>query len=265
MSFKIEILPGAKDTYTYLVGDHDLGLAMVVDPGEGELVSRALRERDFYLALVLNTHHHPDHTGGNEKLQHEFGAPVIGPFKEKGLISCLSRSVDGGDVVTFSTLRGQVLATYGHTDGHVAYYFPQIKALFSGDALFSLGCGRLVEGNTNQMWESLKSLRTLPDDTQIYFGHEYSEENAKFALAIDKNNAALKTRAAEIAALRKAGKPTAPTLLGVEKQCNPFLRTDQAEFRKILAAAHVAPEDADPAAVFGKLRTAKDHFGQQKI
>jgi hydroxyacylglutathione hydrolase len=265
MSFIIETLPAFTDNYIYLVSDRDLGLAMVVDPGDGEVVMRALKERELYLALILNTHHHPDATGGNDKLQQEFGAPVIGPLKEKGLIGGISRAVDHGDVVTFSTLRGQVLAAYGHTDGHVAYYFPQIKALFSGDSLFSLGCGRLVEGNTAQMWESLKLLRALSDDTQVYFGHENSEGNAKFALAIDKDNEALKARAAEIAALRKQGKPTAPTLLGVEKRCNPFLRTDQSDLRKALAAARIAPEDADPAAVFGKLRSAKDHFGQQKI
>jgi hydroxyacylglutathione hydrolase len=115
------------------------------------------------------------------------------------------------------------------------------------------------------MWESLKLLSGLPDDTQIYCGHEYGENNAKFATTIDKNNEELKVRAAEIAALRREGKPTVPTLMGIEKRCNPFLRTDQADLRKALAKAGVAPEDADPAAVFGKLRSAKDHFGQQKL
>ena len=145
MSFKIETLPALKDNYIFLISDHDLGLATVVDPGDGKLVSRALKERELYLALILNTHHHPDHTGGNLALQEEFGAPVIGPMKEKGLIPGISRAVEGNDIVTFSTLRGQVLATYGHTDGHVSYYFPQIKALFSGDKIYHFGCARLVE------------------------------------------------------------------------------------------------------------------------
>jgi hydroxyacylglutathione hydrolase len=265
MSFTIETLSALTDNYIFLISDHDLGLAMVVDPGDGEVVMRALKERELYLALILNTHHHKDHIGGNEKLQQEFGAPIIGPVKEKGLIPGISRAVTHGDVVTFSTLRGEVLATYGHTDGHISYYFPQIKALFCGDTLFPLGCGRLDEGNTAQMWESLELLSALPDDTQIYCGHERGETNAQFALIVDKNNEELKRRAAEIASLRKKGKPTVPTLLGVEKRCNPFLRTGQSDFRKVLAKAGVAPEDADAAAVFGKLRSAKDHFGQQKI
>jgi hydroxyacylglutathione hydrolase len=265
MSFKIETLQALGENYIFLISDRDLGLATVVDPGDGKLVSRALKERELYLALILNTHHHPDHVGGNLALQEEFGAPVIGPMKEKGLIPGISRAVDDGDVVTFSTLRGQVLATYGHTDGHISYYFPQLKALFSGDTLFPFACGRLDEGNTEQMWKSLKTLRALPDDTQIYYGHERSETSAKFALTIDKDNEALKARAAEIAALRKQGKPPMPMLLGAEKKCNPFLRTDQPDFRKVLAKARIAPEDADPEAVFGLLRSAKDHFGQQKL
>jgi hydroxyacylglutathione hydrolase len=265
MSFKIELLPVLTDNYVFLVTDQDLGLAMVVDPGDGEAVLRELKRRDLYPALILNTHHHPDHIGGNDKLQQEYGAPVIGPAKEKGFITGISRAVMHGDVVTFSTLRGEVLNTPGHTDGSVSYYFPQLKALFCGDTLFTLGCGRLIEGNPQQMWESLKLITALPEDTLIYSGHEYGEANAKFALAVDKGNPDLTARTAEIAALRKAGKPTVPTLLGSEKRCNPFLRTDNPDFRKALAVGKVAPEDADPAAVFGKLRSAKDHFGQKGL
>jgi len=265
MSFKIELLPAFADNYIFLVSDADLGLAMVVDPGDGDVVLRALKERDLHLSLILNTHHHADHTGGNDKLQREYGAPIIGPAKEKARISGLSRAVAHGDTVTFSTLRGEVLATHGHTAGHVSYYFPSLKALFCGDALFSLGCGRLFEGSPVEMWESLKMLRTLPDDTQVYCAHEYSENNAKFALAIDKNNAALKIRAAEIAALRAAGKPTIPALLGNEKLGNPFLRADNIDLRKALAKAGLAAEDADAAAVFGTMRSAKDRFGGQKL
>lgn len=140
-----------------------------------------------------------------------------------------------------------------------------MKALFCGDTLFSLGCGRLFEGTPNEMWDSLKLLRALSDDTLVYCAHEYSESNAQFALAIDKNNPALKARADEITALRRAGKPTIPALLGNEKICNPFLRADQADLRRALAKGHIAPEDADAAAVFGMMRSAKDHFGKQGL
>lgn len=263
MSFTIEILPALKDNYIFLVSDHALGLAMVVDPGDGEVVSRALKEREMYLALILNTHHHADHVGGNKRLQEEFGAPVIGPSKEKGQIPGISRGVSNGDVITFSTLRGEVIDTFGHTEGHVSYYFPQLKSLFCGDALFPLSCGRLIEGNVSQMWDTLKRLSVLPDETLLYCGHEYAETNAKFALALEKDNGTLKARAAEIAALRKKGLPSVPTELGVEKRTSPFFRTDEPDFRKTLAKEHIAPEDAAAAAVFATLRTMKDHFGQK--
>jgi hydroxyacylglutathione hydrolase len=264
MSFKIELLPAFADNYIFLVSDSDLGLAMVVDPGDGDVVLKALKERDLHLSLILNTHHHADHVGGNDKLQREYGAPIIGPAKEKARITGMSRAVAHGDTITFSTLRAEVFATHGHTAGHISYYFPQLKALFCGDTLFSLGCGRLFEGTPVEMWDSLKMLRTLPDDTQVYCAHEYSESNAKFALAIDKNNEALKARAAEIATLRREGKPTIPALLGSEKLANPFLRVDQTDLRKALAKAGLVAEDADPAAVFGTIRSAKDRFGAVK-
>ena len=265
MSFAVELLPAFADNYIFLVSDRDLGLAMVVDPGDGDVVLRALKERDLHLSLILNTHHHNDHTGGNDKLQREYGAPIIGPAKERARIAGMSRTVAHGDVVTFSTLRAEVLSTNGHTAGHISFYFPQIKALFCGDTLFSLGCGRLFEGTPSEMWESLKLIRALPDDTQVFCAHEYSESNAKFAIAIDKNNETLKARAAQIATLRKEGKPTIPALLGNEKLSNPFLRVDQADLRRALARAGLAAEDADAAAVFGMIRSAKDHFGSQKL
>ena len=266
MSFVVELIPAFADNYIFLISDRDLGLAMVVDPGDGDAVIRALKQRDLYLSLILNTHHHSDHTGGNDKLQHEYGAPIIGPAQEKNRIAGLSRSVAHGDVVTFSTLRGEVLGTPGHTAGHVSYYFPQIKALFCGDVLFSLGCGRLFEGTPVQMWDSLKLLRALSDDTQIYCAHEYSENNAKFALAIDKGNEALKARAAEITALRRDRKPTIPAILGNEKLCNPFLRADRDDLRHSLARGGLAvSQDADPAAVFGLIRSAKDRFGGESL
>jgi len=263
MSFNIDILPAFTDNYIYLVGDSDLGLAMAVDPGDADVVLSALKERDLHLSLILNTHHHKDHIGGNARLAREYGAPIIGPTKEKSRIENMARGVEKGDVVTFSTLRGQVIETHGHTSGHIAFYFAQIKALFCGDTLFSLGCGRLFEGTAAQLWASLVALRELPDDTLIYCGHEYTEANAKFALAVDKNNPALKARVDQAAELRRAGKPTLPARLGDEKKTNPFLRADEPAFQQALAKSGFSVHDADPAAIFGTLRAAKDRFNTE--
>jgi hydroxyacylglutathione hydrolase len=265
MSFTVDILPAFADNYIYLVGDRDIGLAMVVDPGDPDVVLRALEKKDLHLSLILNTHHHKDHVGGNAKLQKEYGAPVIGPAKERGRIEDLARGVGSGDTVTFSTLRGQVIETHGHTSGHIAFYFPQIRALFCGDTLFSLGCGRLFEGTAAEMWASLTALRALPDDTFVYCGHEYTEANAKFALALDGENPALKKCAQDAAALRKKGQPTLPAVLGMEKLANPFLRADEPEFQKVLAKKRLGGTDADPAAIFGALRAAKDRFNTQAM
>jgi hydroxyacylglutathione hydrolase len=156
-----------------------------------------------------------------------------------------------------------VLETHGHTSGHIAFYFPQIKALFCGDTLFSLGCGRLFEGTAAQLWQSLIILRDLPDDTLIYCGHEYTEANAKFALLVDKNNSALKARADEAAGLRHKGQPTLPARLGDEKLANPFLRADSPDFLQALAKNGFPVQGTDPAAIFGSLRAAKDRFNSE--
>ncbi|MGE4350630.1 MAG: hydroxyacylglutathione hydrolase [Bdellovibrionales bacterium] len=260
MGFSIDLLPASADNYIYLVSDVALGLAMVVDPGDADVVRRELQKKDLHLALILNTHHHTDHTGGNLKLQRDYGAPIIGPAKEAHKIEGLSRGVDDGDCVTFSDLHGQVIETPGHTEGSLSFYFPELNVVFSGDTLFSLGCGRLFEGNAAQMWASLTKLRALPDDTQVYCGHEYTERNAAFAVMLDKANEALKARVAEITKLRKKGEPTLPVSLATEKATNPFLRVDQPDFQKMLEK-NGFPIDADPAAIFGALRAAKDRFG----
>ena len=265
MAFTVEILPAFTDNYIFLVSDADLGLAMVVDPGDGNVVLKHLKARDLHLALILNTHHHKDHIGGNDKLVQEYGAPIIGPAAEMPRIGNMSRGVRNGDVITFSTWHGKVIETHGHTSGHISFYFPEMKALFCGDTIFSLGCGRLFEGTAAEMWASLTALRALPDETLIYCAHEYTESNAKFALAVDKNNEALKTRVAEVTSLRKQSKFTIPSLLSVEKATNPFLRADDKDFQKALGKIGLAAQGTDPAAVFGALRTAKDRFGGQGL
>lgn len=260
MSYQIHLLPAFTDNYIPLIADMDLGLAMVVDPGDPVVVERALKEYNLSLTLILNTHHHNDHIGGNQKLAHDHGAPIIAPVKEKGRIKDITRGVSHGDVVKFSTLRGEVIETHGHTTGHISYYFPELKALFCGDTLFSLGCGRLFEGTAPEMWESLKRIRNLPDDTLVYCAHEYTLANARFATKVDPDNQALKTRIAEVEGLRRNKTPSIPAILGVEKAANPFLRVDDPVFMKRLEKMGLAATGTDPAAVFGGLRAAKDKF-----
>lgn len=260
MTFSIDLLPSGADNYISVVSDTALGLAMAVDPGDADVVLRFLRKKDLHLALILNTHHHHDHTGGNLKLQHDYGAPIIGPSKEETRIEGVSRAVDDGDMVTFSDLKGRVIETPGHTAGHTSFYFPALKALFSGDCLFSLGCGRLFEGTPADMWHSLLKLRALPDDTLLYAGHEYTERNSQFALMLDKDNADLKIRAHDVAELRRKGLPTLPSKLSEEKRLNPFLRIDDPAFQKRLVKTGIPTDGADPAAIFGALRSAKDRF-----
>ncbi|MDD3287412.1 MAG: hydroxyacylglutathione hydrolase [Alphaproteobacteria bacterium] len=260
MGFSIDILPALADNYIYMVSDSDLGLAMAVDPGDADVVRRFLQKKDLHLALILNTHHHSDHINGNEKLQKEYGSPIVGPDKEKHHINGMTRGLSQGDVVTFSDLRGEVIETPGHTSGHISFYFPSLKALFCGDTLFSLGCGRMFEGNAVQLWDSLMTIRKLPDDTLVYCGHEYTEKNSKFAMLLDKDNSELKLRVAEVNDLRRKGLPTLPVKLGMEKKTNPFLRVDCQDFQNTLNKNGFPVQGTDPAAIFGALRAAKDRF-----
>jgi len=260
MSFVIDILPAFADNYIYLIGDTELGLAMVVDPGDADTVKRALKKRDWHLTLILNTHHHSDHVGGNAALKQAYGAAIIGPYAERGKIGTLDRAVQAGETVTFSDLRGTVMAVPGHTGGHIAFHFPALPALFCGDALFSLGCGRLFEGTAATMWESLKQIRALPPETQLYCGHEYTEHFARFALLLDKDNVALLQKLRAVKALRQQGKPTFPATLAEEIQLNPFLRVDQPDFQATLTRHGFPLTGAEPAVVFAALRAAKDRF-----
>lgn len=260
MSFVIDILPAFADNYIYLIGDTELGLAMVVDPGDPDVVKRALKKHDWHLTLILNTHHHNDHIGGNTALKQAYGAAVIGPFAERAKIGHLDRTVQEGDHVTFSDLRGQVIDVPGHTSGHTAFYFPALQSLFCGDALFSLGCGRLFEGTANDMWRSLQKIRALPPETRIYCGHEYTEHFARFALMLEKDSVPLLQKLRAVKILRQQGLPTLPTTLADECKLNPFLRVDEIAFQQNLIKHGFPLSGADPAAVFAALRAAKDRF-----
>ncbi len=260
MAFVIDLLPAFADNYIYLLGDTELGLAMVVDPGDADVVKRGLQKRDWHLTLILNTHHHNDHVGGSAVLKQAYGAAIIGPHAERAKIGNLDRAVSDGDTITFSDLRAKIIGVPGHTAGHIAFHFPQLEALFCGDALFSLGCGRLFEGTAAVMWESLQKMRALPPETKIYCGHEYTEENARFALVLEKDNVALLQKLRQVKNLRQQGLPTLPTLLADEIRLNPFLRVDQPDFQAALTRQGFPAAGVAPAAILAAIRAAKDRF-----
>ncbi|HZH27911.1 MAG TPA: hydroxyacylglutathione hydrolase [Azospirillaceae bacterium] len=254
-SLHIELIPALSDNYIYLLRDAGTGTVAVVDPAAAEPVEAALARHGWRLDLILNTHHHGDHVGGNADLKRRFGCPIVGPKAEAVRIPGLDRGVVEGDRVDVGGFAFEVLEVPGHTAGHIAFWCAEADALFCGDALFSLGCGRMFEGTAPQMWASLDKLRRLPDTAHIHCGHEYTQSNARFALSLDPSNLQLQARAAEVDVLRAAGRPTIPASLGWEKAVNPFLRCDDPGIQ-----AAVGLSNADPAVVFAEVRRRKDSF-----
>ena len=252
---EIQQLSALTDNYIYLVHCAETGETAVVDPGQAKPVLAALDQFGWKLTHILNTHHHADHTGGNLDLKQATGCKVIGARVDTARIPGITNPISEGEVIMIGRSMGRVINVKGHTRGHIAYWFEDSSALFCGDTLFSLGCGRLFEGTPDEMWHSLLKIRDLPDDTKVYCAHEYTNANADFALSVDPDNAELRTRADEILKLREAGKPTVPSFLGSEKKINPFLRADVPAFQAALDMA-----GADPVSVFAEVRHRKDVF-----
>jgi hydroxyacylglutathione hydrolase len=234
-------VPALADNYVWLLRDEATGTVAVVDPGEAAPVEIALAQRGWRAAVILLTHHHGDHVGGVAALRAAHGAAVIGAAADAHRLPALDRAVSPGDTVAVGESQAVVIDTPGHTRGHIAYHFAEAGVLACGDTLFSLGCGRMFEGSAEEFFATLRRLAVLPDDTLVLCGHEYTQSNARFALTVEPDNAALRARAAEVEALRAAGRPTVPVRLGTEKATNPFLR-------------------ARDAAAFAALRAAKDSF-----
>jgi hydroxyacylglutathione hydrolase len=251
MSLSIEIVPCRTDNYAYLIADANSGTCAVVDPAEPAAVSDRLHGRR--LTHILNTHHHADHTGGNLELKRAFGARILGAAGDAARIPGLDEGVSesGGTTLFGEPLR--ILETPGHTAGAIC--FALADAVFTGDTLFAMGCGRLFEGDAPTMLASLGKIAALPDGTLIYCGHEYAEKNLAFALTLEPGNAALQARRTEIAGMRERGGPAVPFTLATEKATNPFLRTHSPEIRAKLHL--VGATDAD---VLAEIRRRRDEW-----
>ena len=244
-----------KDNYGVLIHDPDTGATASIDAPEAAPIEEALAETGWKLTDILVTHHHADHTGGIETLKRKYNCRVVAPAAEAAKIPAVDETVREGDTVKVGRLTANVLETPGHTLGHIAYWFHQDRIAFVGDTLFSIGCGRVIEGNAEMMWASLKKLRDLPDDTDVYCGHEYTAANIKFARTIEPTNRALAEREAEAKREIEKGLPTIPVTISDEKLANPFLRADIAE-----VAAGIGMAGKPAAQVFAEIRERKNKF-----
>jgi hydroxyacylglutathione hydrolase len=255
MAVDIRLIPCRSDNYAVLIHDPADGTTVLIDAPEEAPIRAVLDGNGWRLTHILITHHHIDHVEALAPLKAASGARVFGPTAEASKIPGLDETLSEGDRITLGSLTAEVIETPGHTRGHIVFLFPQKKLLFAGDTMFVLGCGRLLEDTPEAMWTSLGKLAALPDDVRVYCGHEYTLSNARFAVTVDPDNAALKARLAEVERLREAGKPTVPTTIGDEKATNPFLRADRPE-----VASAVGLPGAEPVAVFTEVRKRKDSF-----
>lgn len=259
---KIYRLPVLSDNYIFLLGDRATRTAAVIDPAEAKPVLKCLEELDLKLVSIFNTHHHYDHVGGNKELIKHFpNLRVYGGAEDRGRIPGQQVFLKEGDTVEFAGRMGEVFFVPGHTRAHIAYYFPPANdddtedtgELFCGDTIFAGGCGRLFEGTPEQMLNSIRKLRQLPDNTRVWCAHEYTLKNLQFALSVNPENQALQQRYNEVQQMRQHQKATIPTQLGLEKQTNPFLRWDDPVLQSAMGTS-------DPIGTFARLRGKKDLF-----
>ena len=238
---KIEVIPCLQDNYAYIILDEVNNTACVIDPSESEPVINFLEKNNIELKFILNTHHHYDHVGGNQELKQKYAAKIIGYKGDKDRIPGIDFLVDDQENWKQGNFEAKIIHIPGHTLGHICFYFYKENSAFTGDTLFSLGCGRIFEGTYSQMYNSLKKLKILPDNTKIFCGHEYTKQNSKFCIKHDKYNQNLKNKINENDKKLKKGLPTVPSTIKDELECNIFLKSDNLE-------------------IFSKLRDLKDNF-----
>ncbi|KAG9395509.1 Hydroxyacylglutathione hydrolase [Carpediemonas membranifera] len=254
-SLSIHIVPVLKDNYVYLIVNGAEHTCIAVDPGVSRPILAKAEELGCKLTHILNTHCHWDHCDGNIDLKNATACYVVGSRHDAARIPGIDRQVVDGDVLRLCGVDIHVLGTPGHTTGDVSYFCPDLHALFPGDSLFPMGCGRLFEGTPGDMWQSMQKLKALPGDTKVYSAHEYTVANSRFAAHIDPHNPAVKAAAERAKTLRGSDECTLPVILGDELQCNPFLRADEPEFQKELGM-----EGMSAVEVFAHVRRTKDGF-----
>jgi hydroxyacylglutathione hydrolase len=254
-SLDLDVFLCRTDNFGVLVHDPETNLTASIDAPDADAVIKAAERRGWTITHIFTTHHHTDHVEGNLALKEKYDCEIIGPINEAVAIPGLDKTMADGDSFEFGEHTVNVIETPGHTAGHICYHFVDDKVLFAADTLFALGCGRLFERSAADMWHSLQKLAVLPDETAIYFGHEYTLSNARFALTIDPDNDRLKSRAADIEAMRAEGKFTIPTTLAMEKETNPFLRAADPSIRRNLLMESRTNEE-----VFAEIRKRKDNF-----
>ena len=238
---KIKIIPCLQDNYSYLVIDEKKNIACVIDPAEADPIIKYLDDNKIKLKFILNTHHHYDHVGGNQKLKEKYGAIVIGYKGDKERIPEIDILLSDQETWKHENFEAKIIHIPGHTLGHICFYFYKEQSIFTGDTLFSLGCGRIFEGTYSQMFNSLMKLKELHQDTKVYCGHEYTKKNSDFCIAHDTNNKNLKAKINNINMMLKDGMPTIPSTIKNELECNIFLRSNNVD-------------------TFSKLRDLKDNF-----
>jgi hydroxyacylglutathione hydrolase len=256
---EIKRIPVLSDNYVFVLSDLNQKIAAVVDPAVAPPILDYLAQIDCQLVAIFNTHHHYDHVGGNQQLVQQFpDLCVYGGAEDQGRIPLQQVFLQQDDTVHFADRIGQIFFVPGHTRAHIAYYFPpstteETGELFCGDTIFAGGCGRLFEGTPEQMLDSISKLRQLPDPTRIWCAHEYTLSNLKFAITVDPDNTVLQQRYQTVQQARNQGIATVPSLLGIEKQTNPFLRWDT-------PAIQATAKTNQAARVFGRIRGMKDQF-----
>ncbi|MDA9071945.1 hydroxyacylglutathione hydrolase [Candidatus Pelagibacter sp.] len=238
---EIKIIPCLQDNYSYLIIDKESNIACAIDPSEADPIIEYLDNNKIELKFILNTHHHYDHVGGNQKLKEKYGANVVGYIGDKKRIPEIDILVNDQETWIYKNFEAKIIHIPGHTLGHICFYFHKDESVFTGDTLFSLGCGKIFEGTYSQMFDSLTKLKELPKSTKVFCGHEYTKQNSKFCMIHDKNNEDLKAKISDIELKLKGGLPTIPSTIKDELECNIFLRANNVEH-------------------FSKLRDLKDNF-----